>query len=111
MNTTPIARLACLTALACALTGLAQAQDANYNPNYYYFGLSAGQSHSQLRQTDTTNSLLGAGNGSNLQGNEQQDTAYKIFGGYQFNRNFALEGGYFNLGKFTYNAAPTRSKV
>ena len=32
------------------------------------------------------------------------DTAYKLFGGYQFNRNFAVEGGYFNLGKFGYTA-------
>jgi OOP family OmpA-OmpF porin len=94
-------RLACLSTLASAVAGTAHAQDANY----YYFGLSAGQSHSQLSESDTTNSLLGAGNGARLQGNERQDTAYKLFGGYQFNRNFAIEGGYFNLGKFTYQSA------
>lgn len=27
-----------------------------------------------------------------------KDTAYKVFAGYQLNRNFAAEGGYYNLG-------------
>lgn len=34
---------------------------------------------------------------------DEQDLGYKLFGGYQFNKNFALEGGYFNLGKFDYS--------
>ena len=101
MNTQLLTRLACLTTLGAALAGAAHSQEANY----YYFGLSAGQSHSQLSEDATNNSLLGVGNGALLQGREPQDTAYKIFGGYQFNRNLALEGGYFNLGKFTYSAA------
>jgi OOP family OmpA-OmpF porin len=104
MKPTTLSRLSGFTTLGLlglSLAGTAHAQDAAYS----YFGLGVGQSHSQLNQMDTTNSLLGAGNGASLQDNEQQDTAYKIFGGYQFNRNFALEAGYFNLGKFTYRAA------
>lgn len=38
---------------------------------------------------------------------DKTDTAYKLQAGYQFNKNFALEGGYFNLGKATYAAAFT----
>jgi OOP family OmpA-OmpF porin len=94
-------RLVCLSTLSAAMLGQAQAQEANS----YYFGLGAGQSHSQLNEADTTSSLLGSSRGSSITGNEQQDTAYKIFGGYQFNRNIGLELGYFNLGKFSYNAA------
>jgi OOP family OmpA-OmpF porin len=30
---------------------------------------------------------------------DDEDTAFSVFGGYQFNRYFALEGGYANLGK------------
>jgi OOP family OmpA-OmpF porin len=34
----------------------------------------------------------------------ETDMAYKIFGGYQFNRNIAVEAGYFNLGKFDFTS-------
>lgn len=30
---------------------------------------------------------------------ETEDTGFKLFGGYRFNRNFALEAGYANLGE------------
>lgn len=33
---------------------------------------------------------------------DEEDLGYKLFAGYQFNKYFALEGGYFNLGKFDY---------
>lgn len=33
---------------------------------------------------------------------DENHLGYKLFGGYQFNKYFALEGGYFNLGKFDY---------
>ncbi|MFA6188209.1 MAG: outer membrane beta-barrel protein [Sulfuricurvum sp.] len=33
---------------------------------------------------------------------DESDLGYKLFGGYQFNKYFALEGGYFNLGMFDY---------
>jgi OOP family OmpA-OmpF porin len=40
---------------------------------------------------------------------DEDDFAYKLFGGYQFNRNFALEGGYFNLGKFGFTSTTSPS--
>ena len=33
---------------------------------------------------------------------DESGQGFKVFGGYQINRNFALEGGYFNLGKFGF---------
>lgn len=38
---------------------------------------------------------------------DERDTAWKLFGGYQFHRNFAIEGGYYDLGRYDYGyAAP-----
>lgn len=33
---------------------------------------------------------------------EDRDTGYKLYGGYQLSRNFAVEAGYFDLGKYGY---------
>jgi OOP family OmpA-OmpF porin len=33
---------------------------------------------------------------------DEHDTGYKLYGGYQFHRNFAAEFGYFNLGRYNY---------
>jgi OOP family OmpA-OmpF porin len=38
---------------------------------------------------------------------DDRDVGYKLFGGYKFNKNFAVEGGYFNLGKFGFTANTT----
>lgn len=69
---------------------------------YYYWGLGVGQSHSQIDDQQTTNSLLRSFNSPSSFSSERQDTSYKVFGGYQLNQNFAVEAGYFNLGRFTY---------
>src|SRR5205085_4251234 len=38
---------------------------------------------------------------------DDTDTAGKLFGGYQFHRNFALEFGYYDLGRYDFGfAAP-----
>ena len=80
---------------------LASSAIAQHSP-YSYLGLGVGQSQSQIEDSQTTNSLLKSSNSPASFSSERQDTAYKVFGGYQFHKNFALEAGYFNLGKFTY---------
>jgi OOP family OmpA-OmpF porin len=45
---------------------------------------------------------------------DSHDTAWKLFGGYQFNENFAVEAGYHDLGRFkgvTAVTAPAASTV
>lgn len=87
---------------ASIVAGSALAQDNN---RYYYFGLGAGQSQSQIEDRYTTDSLLKSSNSPGSFTSQRQDTAYKVFGGYQLNKNIALEAGYFNLGRFTYGTA------
>jgi len=74
---------------------------------YYYGGLSIGQSRAKIDEPRITASLLAAGLTTTAMTRDESDTAFKLFGGYQFNRNFALEGGYFNLGKFGFTSTTT----
>ncbi len=76
---------AALFALVAASTP-ALSQDAGW-----YGGLGIGQS-----------TFIGACDGiSSPDSCQEKNTAWKIFGGYQFNRNFAGEFGYTDLGKTT----------
>ena len=94
-----------LMALAIIASPYALADDSGW-----YGGINVGQSRAKIDDTRITSSLLGGGFTTPSITDDNRDTGYKIFGGYQINKNFALEGGYFNLGKFGYTAtmaAPT----
>ena len=78
----------------------ATAQDAGY----YYGGLSVGQSRARIDDERITAGLLGAGLRTTTMSLDESDTAFKLFGGYQFNRYLAVEGGYFDLGKFGFTS-------
>lgn len=67
-------------------------------------GLSVGQASARIDDAGITAQLLGSGLTTTSISHDDDETAFKIFGGYKFNRNFALEGGYFNLGQFGYTA-------
>ncbi|HEY1393188.1 MAG TPA: porin family protein [Methylibium sp.] len=41
---------------------------------------------------------------------DSKGTAYKLYGGYSFNPNFALEGGWADLGKLSGNAGATTGR-
>ena len=93
-------RLLSLAGLGSLLAASSFAQEGSY----YYGGLSIGQSRAKIDEARITASLLGSGLTTTSMARDESDTAFKLFGGYQFNRNFALEAGYFNLGKFGFTS-------
>src|SRR5665647_3238909 len=69
---------------------------------YWYLGGNVGQSRARIDDARIIAQLPLPG--SATISDDHTDTAFKLFGGYQFNNYFALEGGYFNLGQFGYTA-------
>lgn len=95
--TTPLA----LSAIAFAVltsTG-ALAQDTGW-----YAGANVGSTRASIDDARITSGLLGSGLTATSIDNDERSRGYKLFGGYQFNKNLGLEGGYFDLGEFGYRA-------
>jgi len=70
----------------------------------WYGGLSIGQSKAWISHDRIANQL-GVPVTSIAFEDEDSDVGYKLLGGYKFNKNFAVEGGYFNLGEFGFTAS------
>ena len=93
-------RLLGLAGLGCALAAPSFAQEGGYP----YAGISIGQSRARIDEERISATLLASGFATTSMTRDESDTAYKLFGGYQLNRYVALEGGYFNLGKFGFTS-------
>lgn len=70
----------------------------------FYMLAALGGSRFDVPQESIDNALRQAGARGLQSGKEQGDTGYKVQVGYQFNPNLAIEGGYVDLGKASYNA-------
>ena len=70
-------------------------------------GANLGQSRADIDDTRIANQLRDYGLSVRSLDDDDTDIAFKIFGGYKFNKHFAVEGGYFNLGQFEYKATTT----
>ncbi len=90
-----------LAALAVLAAPLAMAQDNTG----WYGGANVGRSAAKIDDARISSGLQAQGLGVSSISNRDRDTGYKVFGGYQLNRNFALEAGYFDLGSFGYTAS------
>jgi OOP family OmpA-OmpF porin len=88
-----------LAALALSMSPSAFADDAGW-----YTGFNAGQSRAKIDDSRIADGLLDDGLTTTSIGNDERHFGFKAFGGYEFNRYFALEAGYFNLGRFGFTA-------
>lgn len=73
----------------------------------WYGGVNVGQSRTNIDDARISTELQSAGFATAVTAKDERDTAYKLFGGYRFNRNLAFEGGYFDLGQSSYTSTTT----
>ena len=92
-----------LVALAAIASPIAVAAELGW-----YGGLGLGVSRAYIDDDRIRSELSGVSLSTSID-NDDRDFGFKLYGGYKFNKNFALEGGYFNLGEFgfTANTTPT----
>ena len=90
-------------ALATCASFSVSAQDASG----WYGGANVGRTGATIDDARITSGLAAGGFQTNSISDRDRSSGYKVFGGYQLNRNFAVEGGYFDLGKFGYTANTT----
>src|SRR5580698_2338980 len=88
-----------LMALMAASSPLAMA-----DASPWYVGANLGQSRAKIDDAGISNDQLGNGFTTTSISDDDNHSGYKIFGGLQLNKNFALEAGYFDLGRFGFTA-------
>lgn len=99
MNYIKAAHVAGIFALTTLATSLARAEDFGW-----YIGGNLGQTRATIDDPRIDANLRANGFTSNSISDDNRSLGGKVFGGYQFNNYLAVEGGYFNLGKFGYTA-------
>ncbi|GAB3468685.1 outer membrane beta-barrel protein [Polaromonas eurypsychrophila] len=97
--------LIALAVLGTVSSSWAIAQDETTGP---YIGGNVGRTRADFDNGSINRTLAGQGLAVRSSTEDNSGTGYKLFGGYQLNRNFAVEGGYFDLGKssYTYSTFP-----
>lgn len=70
----------------------------------WYAGFNLGRAEANIDGARVGDDLRQSGLDMTAIDEDDEDFGYKFFGGYKLNRNFAVEGGYFNLGEFGYTA-------
>lgn len=94
-----IPTLLTLTALALIASSSAMAQDSGW-----YLGANLGKTKAKIDNDRIITGVIPSGFSVTAINDDDTGTGFKLFGGYQFNRYFSLEGGYFDLGKVGYQA-------
>ncbi|MFN2644285.1 MAG: outer membrane beta-barrel protein [Burkholderiales bacterium] len=88
-------KAAVVALMAVGSAVIAAPAEAQLNMSAFYVGAGIGQSKAK--------DFCGGGGADTC---DDKDTAWKLFGGYQFTRNFSAEIGYSNFGKFKATLGP-----
>ena len=108
-----VRKIGILSTITCAMltSQFATAEDNWNNQEWansaWYIGAGIGRTKANINQSKIINSLMQSGASSVLFNANEKDTAYKFILGKQLNQYFAVETGYFDLGKFNFNAVTT----
>ena len=94
-------------------SAFAAADDTFINPDWansaVYVGGSVGVGRSRIDDQDVARNLTALNNSTFT--SDSKDRGYKLFVGKQFTKYFAIEGGYFDLGKYNFNGVTTANTV
>lgn len=93
-------------ALASVALLCAAAPAFSADNGFYAYG-SAGWTDSKGRKAQSDTAIVNLGVTAFTSQADETDTGYKLQLGYRFNRHFAIEGGYMDLGRYTYDAVAT----
>lgn len=88
-----------LAVLASFASSTALADNAGW-----YVGSNVGLAKAKIDNQRITNSLAANGFATTSIMKDERSVGYKLYGGYQFLRHFAIEGGYYDIGEFGYTA-------
>jgi len=106
------------SAVACALLAgpsAFAADDTFINPDWanhaWYLGAGIGQSRANIDDQRLIRSLTANGATMSSFTKDERDAGYKLYVGKQLNQYFSVEAGYFDLGKFNFNAATSGNGV
>lgn len=100
----PRASLLTMALLAALASSGVQAQ-STFNNTGMYVGIGAGESKAKFDNGATAQSLVGAGVTAGALTEDERGNAYKAFIGVPLSPNWAVEAGYFDLGRFGFDAA------
>lgn len=97
--------------LAAVVLSLSAAQGALAADTGLYLYGSAGWTDTAGRKAQADTTITNLGITAFTSSADEKDKGYKLQAGYRFNRYLGIEGGYADLGKYTYNAASTAPVV
>jgi OmpA-OmpF porin, OOP family len=80
-------------------SSLAMAQDSGF-----YLGANIGRSYGDVSSGNLAEGLRASGHQVTELDSDDRDTAWKVYGGYDFNRYLAAELNYFDLGSYSFDA-------